>query len=68
VVYTPQQLLFGPRLMEQRSEAFLGKWRRVLRQRQQTLAHFEHAQEVPQAKARLFSKQVEWITQLLAGA
>ena len=68
VVYTPQQLLFGPRLMEQRSEAFLGKWRRVLRQRQQTLAHFEHAQEVPQAKARLFSEQVEWITQLLAGA
>ena len=42
--------------------------RRVLRQRQQTLAHFEHAQEVPQAKARLFSEQVEWITQLLAGA
>jgi tRNA (adenine22-N1)-methyltransferase len=64
-VYSAEQLFFGPRLLQARSEAFLAKWRRVLRQRQQTLAHFEHAQEVPQDKAREFSKQVEWITQVL---
>ncbi|MDR6710946.1 tRNA (adenine22-N1)-methyltransferase [Pseudomonas hunanensis] len=63
--YTVQQLFFGPRLLEERSEPFLAKWRRVLRQRQQTLAHFAHAQEVPQDKAREFARQVEWINAVL---
>lgn len=64
--YSAEQLYFGPLLMEEKSPAFLVKWRRMLRQKQQTLAHFERAREVPQDKAAAFATQVAWIHQILA--
>ncbi|MDF0732928.1 tRNA (adenine(22)-N(1))-methyltransferase TrmK [Pseudomonas entomophila] len=66
VAYSAQELYFGPLLMRERSEAFLVKWQRMLRQKQQTLAHFERAREVPEDKARDFATQVQWINQVLA--
>lgn len=43
------------------------KWRRMLRQKQQTLANFQRARDaVPQAKIDDFNQQVGWITQVLA--
>ncbi len=66
-VYTAQQLYFGPLLMQEKSAAFLGKWQRMLRQKQHTLANFQRARgAVPQAKIDDFNQQVGWITQLLA--
>ncbi|MCY1452885.1 tRNA (adenine(22)-N(1))-methyltransferase [compost metagenome] len=66
VAYTAEELYFGPLLLQQRSEAFLVKWRRMLRQKQQTLANFERARDaVPVAKTDEFARQIAWINQVL---
>lgn len=65
--YSAEQLYFGPMLLQEKSEAFLVKWRRMLRQKQQTLANFERARDaVPQAKLDNFRQQVGWINAVLA--
>lgn len=66
VFYSPQQLFFGPCLLEARSPAFLFKWQRMLRQKQQTLANFGRAREaVAQAKIEDFQRQIAWISAVL---
>jgi tRNA (adenine22-N1)-methyltransferase len=53
--------------MQARSPAFLAKWQRLLRQRQKTLTSFKQArQEVPEEKLEEISRQIQWITELLA--
>lgn len=65
--YSAEQLYFGPLLMQERSPAFLFKWQRMLRQKQQTLANFTRArQAVPQDKLDDISRQARWISELLA--
>ncbi|VVN01806.1 tRNA (adenine(22)-N(1))-methyltransferase [Pseudomonas fluorescens] len=67
VAYTAEQLYFGPLQMQARSPAFIGKWQRLLRQRQKTLASLEQArQAVPEQKVQEIARQVGWITALLA--
>lgn len=67
VAYTDEQLYFGPLQMQARSPAFIGKWQRLLRQRQKTLASLEQArQAVPEQKVQEMARQVGWITALLA--
>ncbi|WP_456027202.1 tRNA (adenine(22)-N(1))-methyltransferase [Pseudomonas capeferrum] len=67
LIYTAQQLYFGPLQMQARSPEFLGKWQRMLRQKHRTLASFEQArQTVPQHKVQEIEQQARWITQLLA--
>ncbi len=66
VVYTAEQLYFGPLLMQARSPVFLAKWQRALRLRQKTLAAFERAQAVPEAKLQEISQQIRWMLTLLA--
>ena len=67
LVYTAQQLYFGPLQMQARSPQFLGKWQRMLRQKHKTLASFEQArQAVPQHKVQEIEQQARWITLLLA--
>jgi len=69
VVYTPEQLYFGPLQMEARSPAFLNKWTRILRYKQQTLNNFARAlQVVPDEKIQRLARQTRWITELLARA
>ncbi|MFR0713459.1 tRNA (adenine(22)-N(1))-methyltransferase [Enterobacterales bacterium BD_CKDN230030183-1A_HGKHYDSX7] len=65
--YSAQELYFGPLLLRQRSPAFLNKWQRMLRQKQQTLANFQRARAtVPEHKTRDFERQVSWINEVLA--
>jgi tRNA (adenine22-N1)-methyltransferase len=53
--------------MQARSPAFLAKWQRLLRLKQQTLADFAQArQAVPEAKVQQVTRQTQWIIQLLA--
>lgn len=66
VVYTAEQLFFGPLLMQARSPVFLAKWQHALRLRQKTLAAFERAQAVPEAKLQEISQQIRWMLTLLA--
>jgi len=67
ILYTPKELYFGPLQMQARSPAFLCKWQRMLRRKQQTLAHFGRArQAVPEEKVQDIARQVRWITELLA--
>jgi tRNA (adenine22-N1)-methyltransferase len=67
VRYTPEELYFGPLLLQARSPAFVGKWQRLLLQKQKTLRGFTHARQVvPAQKVRETAQQVEWITQMLA--
>ncbi|MDH0733452.1 tRNA (adenine(22)-N(1))-methyltransferase TrmK [Pseudomonas sichuanensis] len=69
VAYSAEQLYFGPLLMQQRSPAFLFKWQRMLRQKQQTLDNFERArQPVPEDKLQDIVRQARWISEMLAAA
>lgn len=67
VSYTAEELYFGPLQLQARSPVFLAKWQRALRLKHQTLAGFEQAsQAVPEAKLQEISRQIRWITTLLA--
>ena len=67
VLYTAEELYFGPLQMQARTSAFLAKWQRVLREKQKTLTHFARArQAVPEEKLQDIARQARWITELLA--
>ena len=66
VVYSAEELYFGPLQMQARSPVFLSKWQRILRHQQQTLAQFAKArQAVPDVKVHEVAQQARWITELL---
>lgn len=67
VTYTAEELYFGPLQMQARSPAFLVKWQRILRHKQQTLTQFARArQAVPEDKVQDIAQQARWITEMLA--
>ncbi|QYX49349.1 tRNA (adenine(22)-N(1))-methyltransferase TrmK [Pseudomonas tussilaginis] len=67
VTYTAEELYFGPLQLQARSPAFVAKWQRILRLKQQTLSHFARAQQaVPEEKMQDIARHVQWITELLA--
>jgi tRNA (adenine22-N1)-methyltransferase len=67
VLYTAQELYFGPLQLRQRSPAFLAKWQRLLRLKQRTLSHFARArQAVPEEQVQALAQQIGWISELLA--
>ena len=67
VLYSAEELYFGPLQMQTRSPAFLAKWQRMLRLKQQTLADFAQArQAVCEEKVQKVAQQTQWITELLA--
>lgn len=67
VLYTAEELYFGPLQMKARSPAFLSKWQRILREKHETLSHFARArQAVPEDKLQDITQQARWITELLA--
>lgn len=67
VLYSAEQLYFGPLQMQARSPQFLAKWQRMLRQKQKTLASLEQArQAIPEATLQEIAQQARWITALLA--
>ena len=67
VLYSARELYFGPLLMQARSPAFLLKWQRLLRLKQQTLNNFARAQQaVPEDKVQDIARQARWISELLA--
>ncbi|MEB0077280.1 tRNA (adenine(22)-N(1))-methyltransferase TrmK [Pseudomonas sp. CCI3.2] len=67
VMYTAEELYFGPLQMQTRSPAFLLKWQRILRQKQKTLIHFAKArQALSEDKVQDVAQQARWITELLA--
>ncbi|UUY07037.1 tRNA (adenine(22)-N(1))-methyltransferase TrmK [Pseudomonas sp. J452] len=69
VLYSAQELYFGPLQLQQRSSAFLAKWQRLLRLKQRTLTHFAQArQAVPEEQVQALTQQVGWISELLAQA
>lgn len=66
VLYSAEQLYFGPLQLQARSPAFLAKWRRMLRQKRKTLASFERARQgVAEVKVQEVAQQVQWMTALL---
>ncbi|WP_251030608.1 MULTISPECIES: tRNA (adenine(22)-N(1))-methyltransferase [Pseudomonas] len=67
VLYTAEELYFGPLQMRARSPVFLAKWQRLLHEKQKTLASFAQArQAVPEEKVRDITQQARWIAALLA--
>ncbi|MDB6442583.1 MULTISPECIES: tRNA (adenine(22)-N(1))-methyltransferase TrmK [Pseudomonas] len=66
VIYTDEELYFGPLLMQARTPAFLDKWQRALRRKQRTLAGFTRArQTMPEEKVQDLTRQIRWISVLL---
>nr|WP_298138116.1 tRNA (adenine(22)-N(1))-methyltransferase TrmK [uncultured Pseudomonas sp.] len=67
VIYSAEELYFGPLQMQARSQAFLAKWQRMLRLKQQTLVDFAQArQAVPEERVQKVARQTQWIIELLA--
>ena len=67
VLYTAEELYFGPLQLKARSPAFLLKWQRLLKLKQQTLSNFARARHaVPEQKVQELARQTRWITELLA--
>jgi len=67
VTYTAEQLYFGPFQMQARSPLFLGKWQRMLGEKQKILGNLARArQAVPEARVQEIAQQARWITELLA--
>jgi len=67
VSYTPQELYFGPLLLQARNAVFLAKWQRRLGQKQRTLNSLRQASKpVPEDKVQDLAQQVRWITEMLA--
>ena len=67
VLYSAEELYFGPLQMQVRSPVFIAKWQRMLRQKHKTLASFEQArQAVLPEKLQEITQQARWITALLA--
>ena len=66
VIYTQEQLYFGPRHLQARSPVFLAKWQRLLGKKQKTLTSFQQARhKVPEDKRQEIARQIGWITQML---
>ena len=67
VLYTAEELYFGPLQMQARSPVFLGKWQRMLLEKQKVLTSFARArQTVPEDKVQEIDQQARWFTRLLA--
>ncbi|UCJ14788.1 tRNA (adenine(22)-N(1))-methyltransferase TrmK [Pseudomonas sp. MM211] len=67
VLYSAEELYFGPLHLRERSPVFLAKWQRLLQLKQQTLSNFAQArQSVSDEKVRELAQQIRWITELLA--
>ena len=67
VLYSAEELYFGPLQMQARSPVFLAKWQRLLRQKQKTLASLDRArQALPQERLQEISRQAQWIARMLA--
>ncbi|WP_017527781.1 tRNA (adenine(22)-N(1))-methyltransferase [Pseudomonas fluorescens] len=66
VVYSAEELYFGPLHMQARTPVFLAKWQRALRLKHKALAGFEQArQTLPEAKRQEIARQIQWMIQLL---
>ncbi|WP_460150959.1 tRNA (adenine(22)-N(1))-methyltransferase [Pseudomonas sp. H2_C02] len=66
VVYSAEELYFGPLHMQARTPVFLAKWQRALRLKHKTLVGFEQArQTLPEAKRQEIARQIQWMIQLL---
>lgn len=67
VVYTAEQLYFGPLQLEARSPAFVAKWQRRLREKRKTQDNFARARHaVPEQKMLTLAQQLRWISEVLA--
>lgn len=66
MVYSEQELYFGPLLLHERSAAFIAKWQRLLRLKRKTLEGLSRArQAVAQEKLRELAQEIRWISELL---
>jgi tRNA (adenine22-N1)-methyltransferase len=67
VIYSGEELYFGPLQMQARSPEFLAKWQRILREKNKTLSNFAQArQALPEEKSQEIAQQARWISGLLA--
>ncbi len=67
VIYSAEELYFGPIQLQQRSPAFIAKWQRLLRLKQQSLGNLARAQQaLPEQRVQALELQIRWIEALLA--
>lgn len=67
VIYSDEELYFGPIQLQQRSPAFIAKWQRLLRLKQQSLGNLARAQQaLPEQRVQALELQIRWIETLLA--
>ena len=66
VIYSAEELYFGPIQLQQRSPAFIAKWQRLLRLKQQSLGSLARAQQaLPEQRVQALELQIRWIETLL---
>lgn len=66
VVYTPQDLLFGPILRQQHTPTLVEKWSREAKQREYVLTQLQQAATLNQEKYDQTKQELDWIMEELA--
>lgn len=66
VHYSEKELLFGPILLQNKTETFIKKWQREVKAKERVLGDLQKAQVVPQEKIKEVEEQLAWIKEVLA--
>ncbi|MGM0212953.1 tRNA (adenine(22)-N(1))-methyltransferase [Enterococcus sp. AZ109] len=65
VEYAPQELLFGPFLLNERSEIFLEKWQRQLTKLEKVRANLARSDQQLTEKIKQVEQEIQWIQEVL---
>lgn len=60
-----KQLLFGPYLLEQKSDLFLQKWQELYNKTKRTINNMKKAKQLNEEKIAQFEKELKWIEEVL---
>lgn len=63
--YSEAEILFGPKLLQQKSTIFEEKWQSELKQRQAILEKLQQAKEAHTDKKQQINAEIEWIKEVL---
>jgi tRNA (adenine22-N1)-methyltransferase len=66
IVYTEEQLMFGPFLMKEKSPEFVKKWQRELQQRKAVVAQMEQASKKPNERLQEIKEEISRIEEVLS--
>ncbi|WP_188206179.1 tRNA (adenine(22)-N(1))-methyltransferase [Alkalibacillus aidingensis] len=65
IEYTAKEVYLGPKILENKNQAFASKWRKVYDKKKSIIKQMKQAKEPDQSKIEKFEQQLEWIEEEL---